>query len=82
MLKIIDSSLYLSDFKSGIVKFNISNQKLIAKKINVESAQIGILDIDKVDDGYLLSGRNNLYKFDNNLSFKERVFWNRNSNIC
>jgi sensor histidine kinase YesM len=77
MLKIIDSSLYLSDFKSGIVKFNISNQKLIAKKINVESAQIGILDIDKVQDGYLLSGRNSLYKFDNNLSFKERIFWKK-----
>lgn len=77
MLKIIDSSLYLSDFKSGIVKFDIPNQKLIAKKINVESAQIGILDIDKVEDGYLLSGRNSLYKFDNNFSFKERIFWNK-----
>jgi hypothetical protein len=77
MLKIIDSSLYLSDFKSGIVKFNIPNQKLIAKKINLESAQIGILDIDKVEDGYLLSGRNSLYKFDNNFNFKERVFWNK-----
>ncbi len=78
MLKIIDSSLYLSDFKSGIVKFNIPSQKIIAKKINLESAQIGILDIDKVDDGYLLSGRNSLYKFDNNINFKERIFWKKN----
>lgn len=77
MLKIIDSTLYISNFKSEIVQYNLANHHLFSKLMNLENAQIGILDIDKTNGGYLLSGRNSLYKLDDNFNFLERVFWEK-----
>ena len=81
MLKIIDSNLFISDYKSGILKFEIPTQHILSKKIQVENAQIGILDIDKLPEGYLLSGRNSLYKVDHHFNFLERILWNKKLNL-
>jgi hypothetical protein len=81
MLKIIDSALYISDFKSGIVKLDIPKNEIFSKKMSFDKAQIGILDIDKVDDGYILSGRNSLYKLNNQFNFIERIVWDKKLNL-
>jgi len=81
MLKIIDSSLFLSDFKSYVVKLNLINQEVLAQKINIKNAKIGILDIDKYENGYLLSGRNHLYKVDNKLQILGSIFWKKKQNL-
>ena len=77
MLKIIDSSLFISDFKSSVVQLNIPNAKILSKKITVEQAQIGILDIDPIQEGYLLSGRNSLYRVDKQFNFLGREHWQK-----
>jgi sensor histidine kinase YesM len=77
MLKIIDSSLFISDFKSRVVKYEIISKKLLSKEMHVENAHVGILDIDKLSDGFLLSGRSSLYKVDNRFNFIERILWEK-----
>lgn len=78
MLKIIDSTLFVSDFKSNIISYNVTNRKVNCHKIDFEKAKQGILDIDKIDNNYLLSGRNSIYKVDQNFKLLDRVFWEKN----
>jgi sensor histidine kinase YesM len=81
MLKIIEGKMFISDFKSGIVKLDIPKSTVFYKKMSIDKTQIGILDIDKVSDGFILSGRNCLYKLDNDFNFKEKILWDKKLNL-
>jgi sensor histidine kinase YesM len=79
LLKVIDSTLYLSDFKSGIVFYDILNKNANFEKL--DDVKIGIIDIDKTDDGFILSGRNSIYKVDKKLQQRVQIIWNKSLNL-
>lgn len=75
LLKIIDSVLYLTDYYNGLVTYNLRSHQ--SNFVKLEEAKTGIIDIDKSNEGFILSGRNSVYKVNRNFKFKEPIIWNK-----
>jgi len=77
MLKIIDDHLFISDFKSNLMKLDLTKPQASWNIFDFGNNQMGFLDIDQYKDGYLLSGRSVLLKVTNKFDSQFLVPYNK-----